>query len=69
MMLRWRGWLWQALEGAVDRWDAGVQQAGDVAGGPGQHVAEDERSALSGGQELERGEEGQPPGLAVPAGG
>jgi hypothetical protein len=48
-----------ALERAVDRRDAHVEQAGDLGGGPADHVAQDQHGALARRQELDRGQEGQ----------
>ena len=53
-----------ALQGAVDRRDADLQQVCYLDGAPGQHVAEDEGGALPGGQPLQRGDECQRDALA-----
>ena len=53
-----------ALQGAVDRRDADVQQVSHLGGVPGQHVAQDEGGALPGGQPLQRGDERQRDALA-----
>ena len=46
-----------ALQSAVDRRDANLQQVRHLGGAPGQHVAQDEGGALPGGQPLQRGDE------------
>ena len=52
------------LERAVDRRDRRVEQLGDLARLPPQHLAQDEHRALAGRQVLEGGDERQPDGLA-----
>ena len=48
-----------ALQRAVDRGDAGVEQLGGLAGLPAQHLAQDQRGPLARRQVLERGDERQ----------
>ena len=49
----------RALQRAVDRRDARVEQLGGLGGAPAQHLAQDEHRALAGGQVLQRGDERQ----------
>ena len=53
-----------ALERAVDRGDARVEELRDLGRLPAQHLAEDEHGALARRQMLERGDEGEPDRLA-----
>ncbi len=53
------------LEGAVDRVDRRVDQVGHLVGVVSEDVAEDEHGALAGGQDLQRGHEGQGDGLRL----
>ena len=55
------------LERAVDRGDARVEQLGDLAGLPAQHLAQDQHRPLAGRQVLERGHEGQADRVALHA--
>src|SRR6266851_6379040 len=48
-----------ALEGAVDRRDAHLEQLGDLGGGPADYVAQDEHSPLARWQELNGRQEGK----------
>ncbi len=52
------------LQRAVDRGGRGVEQLGDLGGLPAQHLAQDQRTALAGGQVLQRGDEGEADRLA-----
>ena len=49
----------RALERAVDRGDARVEQLGHLGGLPAQHLAQDQHGALAGRQVLQRGDERQ----------
>ena len=53
-----------SLEGAVGRGDAGVEGGGRVVGRPAENVAQHERGALAGRQQLKGGDECQFDGLA-----
>jgi hypothetical protein len=52
------------LQRAVDRGDAGAEQVGDLLGGPGEHVTQDQHGPLGAGQQLQGGDEGQGDALA-----
>ncbi len=54
-----------ALEGARDGVVAGLEQLGDLGDGRVEHVLEDDRDALAGGQELHRGDEREADLLAL----
>ena len=54
-----------ALQRAVDGGDAVVEEIGDLAGRPAEDVAQHDRHALLGRQQLHRGHEGEPDPLAL----
>jgi hypothetical protein len=53
------------LQRAVDRRHAQVEDLGHLARGPLEHVAQDQRRPLAGGEQLDHGEERQLDGLAA----
>ena len=55
----------RALQGAVHRGDGCLEQLGDLARLPAQHLREDQRGALPGRQVLQRGDERQAHRLAL----
>jgi hypothetical protein len=53
------------LQGAVRRGDGGVEQLGDLGGGEGEHVAEDQHGPLPRRQLLQGGDEREPDRVAL----
>jgi hypothetical protein len=54
----------RSLQRAVDRRDGGVEQFGDLRGGPAEHIAQDQDRALAAGELLDGGEQGELHALA-----